>query len=95
MLYTLIGFGVAALFGMAAHAMLGFPGLLASPWVDPVFWGIIATGLVLDHQASFRDWFRRQPALRQNLVAAGGFLGVGLGLVQLLGETAWTWHIPG
>lgn len=95
MLYTLIGFGLAALFGIAAHTALGIQGLLTSTWVDPVFWTIIATGLALDHQQSFRAWFRCQPALAQNLVAAGGFVALGVALTLLLRESAWTWHIPG
>jgi hypothetical protein len=37
MVYTLVGFGLAAVFGIGAHHALGARGLVESPWVDPVF----------------------------------------------------------
>lgn len=95
MLYTLIGSGLAALFGMVAYRAMGLEGLLESPWVDPVFWGVMAGGVVLDHQARFRAWFARQPLLTQNLLAAAAFVALGLGVSAFLRDTPWTWHIPG
>jgi hypothetical protein len=95
MLYTLVGFGLAALFGMLAYRVLGLEGLMHSGWVDPVFLGLMVAGVVLDHQASFRRWFGRQPQAIQNLVAAAGFTAVGLAVTVLLRDAPWTWHIPG
>jgi hypothetical protein len=94
MLYTLIGFGLAALFGIGVHTALGYDALLA-PWVDPVFWGIMLTGVILDHQARFRAWFATAPLLAQNLVVAAGFLALAAGLTLLLRDSPWTWHIAG
>jgi hypothetical protein len=95
MVYTLLGFGLAAAFGMAASLALGVKGLLSAPWVDPIFWVIIGTGLVLDHQAAFRAWFVHQRPHVQNAVAAIGFVSAGVGVLALLRDQPWTWHIAG
>jgi hypothetical protein len=95
MLYTFIAFAAAALTGMAAHALLGLQGLLTSGWVDPLFWAIILTGVALDHGASLIAWFNHQRPMVQNLAAAVGFLLIAAGLMVLLQESSWTWHIEG
>ncbi len=47
MLYTLFGLVAAAFFGIIAYSIYGLDGLMERAWIDQVFWGLIALGVVM------------------------------------------------
>jgi len=61
------GLLVAALFAIVVYGPLGLDSSVRVPWVDYVFWGIIALGalpaaaqLTRCHIQAFRSWRRRR-----------------------------------
>jgi hypothetical protein len=44
MVYLLLSFSLAALFGIAAGSVYGWDRLLEQPWVDHVFWALLLAG---------------------------------------------------
>jgi hypothetical protein len=47
MLPTLLGLVLAMLFGLMSFFVYGLDGLINYPWIDTVFWGLIATGALV------------------------------------------------
>jgi len=47
MLYTLFGLTAAALFGIGAYNVYGLDGLMEHAWIEPVFWSLIAAGVIV------------------------------------------------
>ncbi len=94
-MYTAIGIALATAFGIGTVWVLGTERLAEQTWVDPIFWGLIVAGPVLDYWPQFRAWFGHQSDLVQNLVAATGFLALTLMISLLLKESDWVWYIAG
>jgi hypothetical protein len=44
MVYLLLSFALAALFGIAAGSLYGWDALVDQPWVDHVFWALLLAG---------------------------------------------------
>ncbi|MES9992988.1 MAG: hypothetical protein ABW098_13600 [Candidatus Thiodiazotropha sp.] len=47
MLPILLGLVVAMLFGLMAFFVYGLDGLINYPWIDAVFWALIASGALI------------------------------------------------
>ncbi|MBF0379612.1 MAG: hypothetical protein HQL69_01255 [Magnetococcales bacterium] len=47
MVKIIVGYVLATLFGMGAFLVLGYEGLMNTPQVDIIFWGLIGSGFVL------------------------------------------------
>jgi hypothetical protein len=47
MLPIMIGLVLAMLFGLMSFLVYGLEGLINYPWIDTVFWGLIATGALV------------------------------------------------
>jgi hypothetical protein len=47
MLPILLGLVLAMLFGLMSFLVYGLEGLVNYPWIDTVFWGLIATGALV------------------------------------------------
>jgi|SaaInl7_150m_RNA_FD_contig_31_1479144_length_761_multi_23_in_0_out_0_2 hypothetical protein len=47
MVKIIVGYVLATLYGMGAFLVLGYEGLVSTPLVDFIFWGLIASGFVL------------------------------------------------
>ena len=49
----MVGYILASLFGIGAFVYMGYEGIVESPVVDFVFWGLILSGVVLHVLESF------------------------------------------
>ncbi|MBF0454157.1 MAG: hypothetical protein HQL72_04975 [Magnetococcales bacterium] len=48
MVKIMVGYLLASLYGIGAFLVLGYEGLMATPQVSFVFWGLILSGFVLE-----------------------------------------------
>jgi hypothetical protein len=47
MMYLILSFLTATVFGLVSFGIYGHEGMLQNPWVDYVFWWLIGTGIGL------------------------------------------------
>ncbi|MBF0445739.1 MAG: hypothetical protein HQL68_09115 [Magnetococcales bacterium] len=47
MVKIIVGYVLATLYGMGAFLVVGYEGLVSIPQVNVVFWGLIASGFVI------------------------------------------------
>ncbi|MBF0194451.1 MAG: hypothetical protein HQL71_07810 [Magnetococcales bacterium] len=47
MVKIIVGYVLATFYGMGAFLVLGYEGLLNTPQVDVIFWGLIASGFTV------------------------------------------------